>query len=109
MPGAGSWYGWQPLLSDAIAVAVAAGSGSSHEAARAGLAIYAVTPAVIHVAHHNYGRAAASALLRLGLLYLATGVNDGSSGSDDDIRGPGPIIAAAALAALIDDLALAWQ
>jgi hypothetical protein len=104
----GSWYGWQPLMSDLLAAAVAASGNGTHESARAGLAIFAVTPSVIHFAHRNYGRAMASAFLRMGLLYMAANINDGSPGSDYDVRGPGPFVAAAVIAALVDDLAMSW-
>jgi hypothetical protein len=105
----GPWYGWQPLLSDALAVVVAADGSPSHEAARAAVAIYALTPVVIHVAHHNYVRAVLSAALRTTLMYLALHINDNSPGTDYDVRGSGPAIVAGTVAALVDDLALSWK
>src|SRR6185312_14045892 len=105
----GSWYGWQPLLSDVVAATVAGLGSGTHEAARAGLAIFVVTPVVIHVAHHNYGRAIASAALRAGLLYMAAHVNDGSPGGDYDASVSGAMVGASVLAALVDDLALSWD
>jgi hypothetical protein len=61
------WYGWQVLVADGVSditliTGLARDSGPTFYV---GAASYVITPAVIHVLHGNYGRAALGTLMRI--------------------------------------------
>jgi hypothetical protein len=114
------WYGLQNLGLDAVAALLADGanlslSGGSalfaqHLGDRAAVGVYAAGSPLIHFAHHNYGRIAASIGVRL--LGIATGALLGSRLEDGDTSGTmtgAGAVAGAVAGALVDDLALAWD
>lgn len=104
----GSWYGWQPLLSDVAASVVALDASGSQTAIRAGLAIYGLPPPMIHFAHHHYGRTLASVTLRTLLPYLLW-ANFATPNENGQTNEAAPIVAGAVFAAVIDDLLLSWN
>jgi hypothetical protein len=114
------WYGWQNLGLDAVAALLGAGHDLSlwggnplfarHLSDRAAIGVYAVGSPMVHLAHHNYGRIAASIGVRL--LGIATGALLGARSEIGDgggnLEGLGAVTGAVA-GALVDDLALAWD
>jgi hypothetical protein len=114
------WYGWQNLSLDAAAALLGGGanlslsSGSAlfaqHLGDRAAVGVYAVGSPMVHFAHHNYGRMAASIGVRL--LGIATGALLGARLQDGDTSNTmvaEGAVAGAVAGALVDDLALAWD
>ena len=108
----GRWYGWQILLFDATAALLAASVHNETQAYRDEIALYAIPGPVIHFAHQRYWRVAVSVALRaLVPLALASWAqsqpNPGGGESGPDPRAFA--VAGAVVAALIDDLAVAWS
>jgi hypothetical protein len=63
-----TWYGGQILVADGVSVlTLAIGGARGLPVFFVGAASFVIAPAVIHVIHDNYGRAALSALMRIGL------------------------------------------
>ncbi len=117
---ASRWYGLQNLGLDAVAALLAGGANLSlsggtalfaqHLGDRAAVGVYAVGSPMVHFAHHNYGRVAASIGVRL--LGIATGALLGARLQEGDTSGTMTAegaVAGAVAGALVDDLALAWD
>ena len=103
-----SWYGWQPLLSDLGAAALASAGSRNQQVIRGAVALYLLPSPIIHFAHRNYKRAILSAALRGLLPYLL----DKTFAKPDpdggyDVQPADAIVTGAVIAALVDDLLLA--
>jgi hypothetical protein len=104
-------YGWQIVIADGITTALAFnGQGSS------ALLVYSLAGPIIHGAHQQGGRAAASLALRLGLPLLSAWAwskyaQSGCAPSDDDCETEGAVAIGLLLgvvtAMVIDDTVLA--
>jgi hypothetical protein len=104
------WYGWQPLLSDLGAAALASAGHANGQVVRGAFALYGVPAPIIHLAHRNYGRAVLSAVLRGVLPYLFwKGVTNPDPDGGYAIQPSSAAIAGAVTAALVDDLLLSWN
>jgi hypothetical protein len=113
---ADEWYGWQTLTSDAATITLAYGvSKLNGDVAGVVAAVgYVGAPVVIHIAHEELGRAAASGGIRvvLPLGGLITGAVVGGSGHDLlGMVGGGlfGFLAGIIAASAIDAAALAWK
>src|SRR5687768_12608608 len=87
-------YRPQLVLSDAAAVAmliaaVAMNHDASNEVAWTGLGVYALVPPVIHLAHRQPLRAAASAGMRFGFPAIGLGIGVGLASCDTRIDAAG--------------------
>jgi len=102
------WYGWQPAIADTIAAVLIAHNRQYPHAFPAAFAIYGLTPPIIHIAHHHTGRAVASVVLRATLPFLSY-LAPAGGGVAGDSADKGVAAVGAVLAALIDDVALAWD
>lgn len=71
-PAPSRWYGWQTLTTDgaSLLVAIMGGAASSSGIGYVGLGGYLLGAPVVHLAHGNPGRGAASFVLRAGLPVL---------------------------------------
>jgi hypothetical protein len=116
----GRWYDWQSLSLDFLAVYLMSGHDITfaggdhligpHFATRAGVGTYCGSGPLVHYAHHNYGRIAASIVIRL--LGVATGAAIGANTKVGDEGGnlvEVGAIGGAILGALVDDISLAWE
>jgi len=113
-----TWYGWQLLIADASAVALAYSRlGSSKDVRGVAVLTYAVVPALIHGANGQPRRLGLSLLLRvvvplsLGLTVAALSIAcwEGKSDQETCNDGATAMLVSAGLAALVDDLFLAWK
>jgi hypothetical protein len=110
----GHWYGWQGLALDGAAATIVYAYRNDYDgrklSTRAGAAFFVVGGPTVHIAHRKYAKAAASLGLRTVvplLLYVLLAGKGGSSG-EPGIGAGFPLVAGVVIAALIDDLALAW-
>jgi hypothetical protein len=109
-PSLGDWYGWQSLALDVSSAILVSQGEQNHQAIRGAIALYAISGPIVHFAHRNYGRLAASVLLRTLLPLTLAAFAKGLASPEDP--GPDPAsyaVAGAVVAALIDDLALGWS
>jgi hypothetical protein len=104
-------YGWQLVIADAVGTALLINGNG-----KPGLAVYALAGPLIHGAHEQGGRAAASLVLRLGLPVVsawawAASASSGCARNDDDCETEGAaalgLVLGVVAAMLIDDAVLA--
>jgi hypothetical protein len=89
-------YRWQIAASDAVATTMLLAGHDSAETVRLALVTYAIGPAIVHVAHGHFGRAAGSLALRTLLPAASAFVvyNLAHSNNGDDYDDFGAFIAA---------------
>lgn len=105
-PAPSDWYGWQLLLADGGALGLGAATGNGDIALG-----WIGTGAVVHGAHHNYGRAVLSVGMRIGLPLAGVFLGESSArGCTGDLCDLGPALVGGMLGmgtAEVIDLALA--
>lgn len=109
-----TWYGWQMLAPDALAIGVLSidvasrSRGPSNAVGLPCLTVFVAAGPIVHAYHGRWGGAAASAAFRILLPLLGTfsgGAQQGDWSNSGAARG---MIAGMAVASLLD-VALAWQ
>jgi hypothetical protein len=121
------WYGWQILIPDGVATALALTAFAPHESQSnsagvlyaSALVIFGLDGPILHLAHERYLTALASLGLRVGSAVLGAfvgGVIGGAEPYNNDEDVPPGLVGAligfgvgAGVGAFIDDAALAWD
>ena len=97
-------------MSDFVAAMLGSAGSGNQQVIRGAFAIYGLPAPLIHVAHHQYGRAVLSAALRGLLPYLFwKEFTQPNPDGGYDVQPASAAVAGAVTAALVDDLLLSWK
>lgn len=117
-PAPRSWYGWQPLAVDAVAFGSLYATSLTHSdyLAMVGPTIYAFGGPMVHAFHGRWGASMGSLAVRVALPWAFAAIPSSCSSDGTDFRDSCRVnamatraIAGAALASIVDALALSWE